>query len=163
MRRSERAAQLSRCAARVFDGARTLIAVDVDTDVAGATITRLAHAHELAHHAGSYEGALLAVAPSTELASLLLLVRPLLRDGAKLLLVAPAGPGARARLSALVTRTPAPRVALETLCEGLLRVGLGTPRVHGDVAGCLLVSAELPARREALDVFFAQPSDPTRR
>jgi hypothetical protein len=163
MRQSERDARLSRCLARLFPGGGSLLVIGERVRFASGVVTAFATLAELADDGVRHDGAVLHVHDATALAPALARLSRALSDGAPILLVAASRIGARARLTALMTRIPPTVIALEDLCGALLRAGLDTPRVHPDVAGLWLVSARCPARREALDDFFAQPRDASRR
>ncbi len=89
----------------------------------------------------------------------LAMLRPLLRPGAPVLLVAPSRPPALAQLRALLSRErAAQRPSIESLFEAVLLAGLCAPCVHTDHPGWLTVSACLPSACSTLDAFFAQPA-----
>lgn len=162
MRQSERDARLAHCLARVFSSGSALVSVGERVRFSSGTVTAHRSLDEL-DEAARYGGAVLRVDDAGGLASALARVSRALSDGAPILLTAAARLGAGARLAALMTRVQPTVVALDALCGGLLRAGLETPRVHPDLPGSWLVSARRPAPREALDDFFAQPRDTSRR
>ncbi len=102
--------------------------------------------------------------PQRSLRSGLGALRARLCPGASVLLLAPVRAPAWVQLRALVSRARRDvRPTLETLPQSLLLSGLCGARVQAGPPGWFAVSAQLPAVRCALDVFFEQPAATARR
>jgi hypothetical protein len=86
------------------------------------------------------------------------LLRPLLSPGARLVFVAELVPSVWGVARELLGGTPLPRFSREEIGEAALLHGLLGPRVWLETSRVLTLSAQLPARLEALDELFSQPA-----
>jgi hypothetical protein len=85
------------------------------------------------------------------------ILRPYLAPGARLFLFVELVPSVWGVTRELLGGREIVRFTKEGICEELLLLGLGGPRVWVDAARFVALSAHMPAHPEALDEFFAQP------
>jgi len=162
MRPSELPRPLAALAERLLADARSVIA-------SGCTLSapvwqgRVLDVSSLATRAieARYDGAV--VVEDADLSAVLGLLRPVLRDGARLLVARRLARSPLAQLRDLVAPEPPPSRALAPLCDALLRRGLVAPRAHDVAPGWVAASAEMPSTRDALDTIFEQPTHPAHR
>lgn len=169
--------------AALLGDVRALLAIGVRMELAGGHVVcieerELAGApHEVAFGSGagsaeraaaqrasSFTGALWRVDCTGEaLQARLAFLRARLAPGSRVVLIAERRPAALRRLRAFVARERLEHPTLEELCGALLLAGLLLPRVHDEVAGYFILTAELPRISLSLDEVFAQPTQPLSR
>lgn len=158
MRRSELPAELTRLAEALLRDAPRVLVVGTPLRLSGAReVVHVAAPSALseAEHGAAYDGALWTV--EGDVYAQLGLLRRRLVCAAPILLLARKRPTTTALLRGLLSREPVPRTRLEPMCDALLLRGFVAPRVHAVHASWWVVSAQVPAYRDALDPFFEQP------
>jgi hypothetical protein len=155
MRRSELEPRLTQALVPILSGARDILVVGAELELAGRSATCVADLTTL----GStplYPAALWLV--GGEFHDGFVALRRVLLPGARLVLLSPQHPPVLRRLRGWATGERVQSPLVEELCSALLIAGYRTPRVHPSIAAHHLISAELPQVRDALDAFFEQPA-----
>jgi len=143
-------------ARELFAEARAVLSIAAPLRCHGRTVTYV-HAPDDRLPTGTpFDAALVRI--EGDALQLLGRLRPLLADGAPLLLVSRGQASTLSRLRAFAGGERARDPRLTELCDAVLRRGLCAPRAHETGGGFVAVSACMPAARDALDDFFEQPT-----